>query len=144
MTELQDIRDGLYYTLYTWGPFTASEMSTCAFDVLEFASGCAIVFLPGDSDFEALGFGASGNDYRHWGIEGSGYIKDTGDPKSLLRRVWKFHDDLYDTVRLDHTLNGAASFARVTRMSFARDVGVEAGGHYWAEVKFTVIADVLD
>ena len=142
--SLQDIRDGLFYTFHTWGPFAASELSTCAFDVLEGANTCAIVFLPSDSEFEPLTFGASSADYKHWGIGGSGYIKDTGDPKNLLSRVWQMHDDIYDTIRKDRTLNRTAAMGHIVSMTYDPNVGIDAGGAFWAEVKWRLIADSFE
>jgi len=138
--SLQDIREGLYTTLHTWGPFAASEMSACGYDVLETANACAIVFAPGDSTFEPLTYGASAIDARAWGIDGEIYIKDTGNPCALLGKVWQVHDDLYDTLARDRFLSGTAQYARLTRMAFS-PVLFEAGGQGWARVEWTVIAD---
>jgi len=135
--SLQNIRDGLYTTLYTWGPFAASEISTCAYDVLETANTCAIVFLPGETTFEPLTYGASATDQQTWGIDGEIYIKDTGDPKMLSARVWQAHDDFYDTVRKDRSLDGTAQFGRLTRMAFSPFL-FEAGGQGWARIEWTV------
>src|SRR3990167_749572 len=108
--SLSDIREGLYYTLHVWGPWLASEISTCDFGILETATTCAIVFMPStDSSFEETGFGTSdSSDTNVWSIEGGLYIKDTGDPRALLNKVWLGHDDLRNTFRKDRRLNGTA------------------------------------
>jgi len=138
---LQTVRDGLYYVLTVWGPYNSTEVSACAFDVLESTSACAIVFTPGgDSTFDLLTFGASGVDQMTWAIDGIVYIKDTGDPKLFLSRCWQAHDDLWETVKKDRTLNGAAQLARITGMSFNVELGREVDGAYWGEVKFRLEA----
>jgi len=143
--SLQDIRDGLYFTLVTWGPYASTEVSTCAFDVLESTSACAIVFTPGgDTIFEPLTMGASATDIRLWSIGGAVYVKDTGDPKLFFRRVWQAHDDLYDTLRKDRSFNNTAQFGRLTRLSFNPDLGVEAAGAYWGRIEFSITAEEYD
>jgi len=138
--SLQDIREGLYTTLHTWGPFAASEMSACGYDVLETANVCAIVFAPGESTFQPLTFGASAIDSGAWGIDGEIYIKDTGAPMALLGRVWQAHDDLRDTLERDRRLSNTVQYARLSRMAFS-PVLFEAGGQGWARVEWTIIAE---
>ena len=43
--SLSDIREGLYYTLQVWGPWLASEISTCDFGILETVTAFAVVFF---------------------------------------------------------------------------------------------------
>ena len=133
--SLADIRDGLYYTLQVWGPWTANEISTCDFGILETVSSCAIVFMPGgDSSFEEIGMGTTGLDTMKWSIEGGLYIKDTGDPRALLSKVWQGHDDLRNTLANDRMLNGKADNGVLTGMSFDPTIAIEAGGALWAQI----------
>ena len=140
--SLSDIREGLYYTLQVWGPWLASEISTCDFGILETVTACAIVFMPStDSSFDETGFGTSdSSDTSTWSIEGGLYIKDTGDPRALLDRVWQGHDDLRDTFRKDRRLNGAADNAILMSMSFDPTIALEAGGALWAQVMWKIQA----
>lgn len=140
--SLANIREGLYYTLQVWGPWLDSEISTCDFGILETVTACAIVFMPStDSSFEEIGFGISDSpDVNTWSIEGGLYIKDTGDPRALLNRVWLGHDDLRDTLRKDRTLNGQASNAILMSMSFDPTIALEAGGALWAQVIWKIQA----
>ena len=135
--SLSDIREGLYYTLQVWGPWLASEISTCDFGILETVTACAIVFMPStDSSFEETGFGTSdSSDTSTWSIEGGLYIKD-----ALLDRVWQGHDDLRDTFRKDRRLNGAADNAILMSMSFDPTIALEAGGALWAQVMWKIQA----
>lgn len=143
--SLQDVMSGLFYVLHTWGPFAASEMSTCDFGILETANTCALVFWPGrDTTFEQVTFGASGQDFRHWSIEGAIYVKDTGDPQHIFDYVRRAHDDLYNTIRVDRFLNNTAANATLDGMSFDPNIGVEAGGHAWAIISFSLSADEYD
>ena len=140
--SLADIREGLYYTLQVWGPWLASEISTCDFGILETATACAIVFMPStDSSFEETGFGTSdSSDTNVWSIKGGLYIKDTGDPRALLNKVWLGPDDLRNTFRKDRRLNGTADNAVLMSMSFDPTIALEAGGALWAQVLWKIQA----
>lgn len=138
---LETIRNGLYYVLTTWGPYSAEEVSTCSFDALETSAASAIIFTPGaDTTFDLLTYGASGVDQMTWAIDGAVYVKDTGDPKLFLSRCWQAHDDLWQTVKKDRTLNNAAQIARITGMSFNIELGREVAGAFWGEIKFRLEA----
>lgn len=143
---LQAIRNALYTHLTTCGPFAASEVSTCSFSVLETAATCALVYLPGnETSFEELaGTATAGLDYKHWSISGGLYIRDTGDPQRLLSLAWQAHDDLWNTIRKDRRLGGVVDNARLENMGFDPEIGVEAGGAFWAEVRWRMRADELD
>lgn len=140
------IRNALYSQLTTCGPYAASEISTCSYNVLETAATCALVYLPGnDSNFEEMaGTATHGLDNKHWAISGGVYIRDTGDPARVLSLAWQAHDDLWTTIRKDRTLGGVTSNARLETMGFDAQTGVEAGGAFWAEVRWTLRADELD
>ncbi len=142
---LQAIRNGLYQTLTACGPYASTEVSTCAFDVLETTSACAIVFTPGtDTTFEPLTFGAASKDIRVWSIHGGVYVKDTGDPKLFFSRVWQAHDDLFATLKKDRTLNGAAQRGMLRSLAFNPNLGVEAAGAYWGVIDFQITAEEYD
>jgi hypothetical protein len=140
--SLAEIREGLYYTLQVWGPWLASEISTCDFGILESVSSCGIVFMPStDTSFEETGFGTTdADDTSTWSIEGGLYIKDTGDPRALLNKVWLGHDDLRDTLRKDRRLNNTADNSILTGMSFDPTIALEVGGALWAQIKFKIQA----
>jgi hypothetical protein len=144
---LQAIRNALFNQLVTCGPYAASEISTCSYGVLETAATCALlVYLPGnDTNFEELtGTPTGGLDYNHWSIAGGVYIRDSGDPQRLLNLVWQAHDDLFGTIRKDRSLGSTADNARLVAMSFDPRAGIEAGGAFWAEVRWRLRADELD
>ena len=141
MSELQDIRDGLVYTLVTFGPYTAGEVSTCDFGIAETVSGCAVVLFPGaGTEFEPLTFGASGVDQATWSIEGAILVKETGDTPAFLARCWQAHDDFRDKLRKDRSLNDTAQFAHVAALSFNPELGREIGGAFFGEIRFRVRA----
>lgn len=140
--SLTAIRNGVYATLTACGPWSACNVSACCYDVLEATSGCAIVYLPGDSQIEplALGRNPARSYLRRWQIVGTLYVKDTGDPKRTLGNVWQAVDDLYNTFAKDDTLQGSAQSSYVTRITHAPGLFVEAGGALWAPVRWTVEA----
>lgn len=141
--SIQTIRNGIYAVLTACGPWKATEVSTCCFDVLESTNACAIVYLPGDSEIsmQALGRAPSASQLRRWGITGVLYVKDTGDPKRTLSNVWKGVDDLYSTFAQDNSLQGNAAAAQLTRITHAAGQFIEAGGALWAQVRWTLVAD---
>lgn len=143
---IQALRDALFSHLVTCGPYAASEISTCSFNVLETTAACALVYMPGnDTAFEEIsGTATTGLDYKHWAIDGGVYIRDTGDEQRLLSLAWQAHDDLWDCVKKDRRLGGLADNARLIGMGFDPKIGVEAGGHFWAEVRWRLRADELD
>lgn len=140
--SLQSIRNALFNHFATCGPYAVSEMSTCSFGVLETAATCALTFFPGtDSNFSELsGTELIGLDEKDWAIAGSVYIRDSGDAERLLSLAWQAHDDLFNTLSKDRSLAGAANNARLVRLSFDPRVGVNAGGAFWAEVRWTLRA----
>ena len=144
--SLQAIRNALYRQLTTCGPYAASEMSTCSYGVLETAATCALTFFPGnDSSFEEMaGTATKGVDFKHWSIQGGIYIRDSGDYQRLLSLCWQAHDDLWDTIQKDRSLGGVVDNARLTSMAFDPKIGLQAGGAYWAEVRWRLRADELD
>ena len=142
--SLQAIRNGLVTTLAACGPWAASEISTCSFDVLEHASACAVVILPGPTseiDPDRLGSANRRNYLRRWNMTGTLYIRDTGDPVAVLSRTWQGHDDLFNTISKDDSLNGSACAARLLRINGMPGQFVEAGGHLWKPVEFIVEAE---
>ena len=145
--SLAAIRNGLFTTLTTCGPWDDTEVSTCDFGILESTSACAIVFMPGNSTIEPNHVNnAPARGYlRHWGIGGIGYLKDTGDPELVLARVWQFYDDLYNTVRKDDTLNGAAFSSMLTDITFDLTTGgVEVGGQFFMAVPWRIEAEEIN
>ena len=69
------------------------------------------------------------------------YIRDTGDPVAVLSRTWQGHDDLFDTISKDDSLNGSACAARLLRINGMPGQFVEAGGHLWKPVEFIIEAE---
>lgn len=146
--SVQAIRDGLYLLLTTCGPWAASEVSACTFDILTHGNGgCALVFLPdGTSPIEPLAIGGTNQRayLRRWRIGGAVYIRDFSAEKPLWGKVWQAYDDLYGTVRKDDTLNGAAEAAYLVSVSHRPGFFLKAGGHVWKPVEFAVIAEEFD
>ena len=124
--SLAAIRNGLWYTLTACGPFGRNEVSACDFGIVENVAGCAIVFLPGTTKIDRQTYGNVFQ--RNWGINGLGFIKDTGDSGSTLSRVWQFHDDLYNTVIKDQSLGGAVQAAYLTGFNFNVNSSIDFGG----------------
>lgn len=142
--SLAAIRAGIYTTLTACGPYSGAEVSSCDFGVLEGAATCAVVFMPSTGTrVEPLRVGGHNTRgyTRIWSISGHVYVKDTGDPTALLDRAWKAHDDIYNTLSKDDSLNSSACASRLTGFSFDENAGVEAGGAVWADVRWSLEAE---
>ena len=144
--SLAAIRNGLFRTLTACGPFDENEISTCDFGILESTSGCGLMFLPGttaitpnrNNNAPARGY------LRAWGINGEAFLKDTGDPELVMSRVWQVHDDLYNTISKDDTLNGAAFSSALTGFSFDINTsGRDVNGQLFFVVGFGVLAEEI-
>lgn len=146
MSGIQGIRTGLQTQLTTCWPWSAGEVSASDFGILETASACAIVFLPGQNtriDPLTRGTYNSITQRRDWDISGHLYIKYTGNATCLLAMVWQGHDDLYDTIKKDNSLQGALAAngaAWLYRFSFDENRSVQAHGHKWADILWGVTA----
>ena len=145
MGEFLTIRNALVSHLSACGPYSAGEISTCDFGILSGVSGCAIVMMPGVTNLELLTFRSGPrNDFRHWGIDGEIYVKDTGDPTGFNARVWQAEDDFYTTINKDGTLGNTSDNTYLSRIGF---VGFgelkDSAGQLFGIVRFSVIADKL-
>jgi len=81
---------------------------------------------------------------RAWGINGEAFLKDTGDPELVMSRVWQVHDDLYNTISKDDTLNGAAFSSALTGFSFDINTsGRDVNGQLFFVVGFGVLAEEI-
>lgn len=141
---IQTIRNGLYSLLTASGPYSAQNVSTCSFDVLESTNGgCALVFLPeGTSTIEPLANGGRNTRayLRKWRISGTLYIRDTGDQSALWGKVWQGYDDLYNTISKDDTLQSSACAAHISSITHRANEFVQPGGQLWKPMVFTVEA----
>ncbi len=133
-------RNGLVSLLTACGPFAASEISTCDFGIMETVSACAIVIMPGKtSTIEPEALNTPGRYYyRRWQMTGRMYIKYREDVKTMYGLVWQAHDDLYNTISKDDSLQGQAQEAHLNYISHDPDVFANSGGGDWAIVEFQV------
>lgn len=136
------IRNGLFRTLTACGPYAAGQISACGYDVLEGGAACAITFAPGsDTGMDDLTYSQNPVAYAwNWDIEGSIWIKDTGDSKALFAKVWQAHDDFKNTIKKDGTLNGTAADALLQRMGWNPEAAFEAAGQVWARIDWKLTA----
>lgn len=143
--NLEAIRDGLFLTLVTHGPYSSGQISACGFDVLEGSNTCAVTFYPGgESQFEPQGYDVDNerHDTEVWTIDGSIWIKDTGDPQALLGKVWRAPHDLKQTINRDTSLGGSCSDATVRWISVDVENEYEAAGQAWQRIRFRLEATV--
>lgn len=144
-SDLQLIRNGFYRTLTACGPYSACDVSACDFGILDTIPGaCAVMFMPGTSTFTPLAIGTQPSrwDNRGWGITGQVWVKEINDPVTFNGRIWQAHDDLYNTIQKDNSLNNTCQNARVTQMQFIAD-GNDKEGQHWGVVQFTIVAEMF-
>lgn len=140
--SLQLIRNGLFTLFTASGPYLASEVSTCDFGIIGNVSASAIVLMPGPNSYiEPLADGFTRDKRKYWDIAGRGYIKFDGDATDLLSRTWQMHDDIYNTVNKDDSLQGTATAAMVKSFNFNPDVAVDAAGALWGVINFRIVAE---
>ena len=141
--SLQTIRDGLVTTIVGQGKWAASQISSCDFGLMDLSASCVILQPgPGTSITPiALGTNTVRDKAKNWDISGMVFVKDEGNPETLLSRMWIACDDIYDSVNADDTLNGTADAAMITRISRPSiDAFVTDGNTDWAFIEFSVAA----
>ena len=138
------IRNAIFAHLVASGPYSASEISTCAYDVLEMNTACVVTFFPeGQTQIEPLTMGRSNvvEDHVHWRIGGTVWLRDTGDPTDVLSRQWTAYQDLLTTFRKDNSLGGTAQAAFLSSISTKSNGFWSAGGHVWKMVDWVLVAE---
>ena len=141
------VRNGLFATLVACGPYSATEISTCSFDVLESVAASALTFFPdGTSTFDPDTYGSRNTRHVHknWMIGGTLWIRDTGDPSAVLSRIWAGYDDLQTTLAKDESLGGAVGdngVAYLKSINNQLDRFRSAGGHVWKTVEWVLVAE---
>ena len=141
--SLVSIRNALFNHFTASGPYAATEISTCSFDLLEHVAASCLTFFPdGTSTFEPDTMSANSRHvHRNWLIGGTLWIRDTGDPAAVLSRIWAGYDDLQTTLAKDETLAGAAGAVYLRSITNQLDRFREAGGHIWKTVEWVVSAE---
>ena len=141
MTNFATLRNGAVATLVASGPYSAEQISTCDYGVVERSSGCAIIIHPEEGDFEPVTFGGQANVSDKWAVVKfniENYIQFTGDSQKYLNDVWTAMDDLKTTYGKDDTLQSSACFAWLSNIRFNIDEGYEMGGKDWGLVRATL------
>ncbi len=109
------------------------------YSVLERSSGsCCVVTWRRFSSVTTT-YGKGSHD-RQWTHSIQGFVKDLGDPISLLGRVLTFSDTVLNVLEHDDTLQGTVK--KVDRVDAARDLNaaVQAGGAFWIPIFVDVIS----
>ncbi len=139
-TSLITLRNGVASTLVACGPYSATQISTCDYGVVERTSGCAIIFNFDEGDFEPITYGDNNQPAQFANIRFNGecYIQFTGDGQAYLGKVWSAIDDIRNTFAKDVSLQGSACMAWVSRFKYNIDEGYEMGGKDWGLVRFVL------
>ncbi len=109
------------------------------YSVLERSSGsCCVVTWRRFTSVEST-YGGGSHD-RQWTHSIQGFIKDLGDPISLLGRVLTFSDTILNVIEHDGTLQGTVN--SVNQVNAARDLNaaVQAGGAFWIPIFVDVVS----
>lgn len=141
-TNITTIRNGLWNSFVTCGPYSATQISTCDYRILEAnTSGCAIVLTYEGEDIEPMTFnGADGTptELINMTFGGECFIAFTGDPQTFKSNVFQARDDIKRTLAKTYSLLGSACFAYVSKFKFNKDEGYNLAGRDWGLLEFTV------
>lgn len=148
--ELQTIRNGLVATVVSYGKYAASEVSTCDFGLSTLTASCMILQPGPNNVFRPISFGSgaacglSRDKSRSYDITGIVMIKDPGDAKTFLAKLWQACDDVYDSINHDDTLNGTACAAYVSTISRPSiDAFISDGNIDYGFINFSVTAEIF-
>lgn len=115
-----------------------SNVSKNDFGVLDGTSSCACVVMPIGFKTEWQTFGGSKDRTFEFRLEV--YLIDTGDPQSLLDRMWFSQDSVIDCLEDFPTLLDTAQDALCKDGVHVRNAIVESGGAAYIPFDFTVQA----
>ena len=110
-------RNGLVATIQAYGKFSASQISTCDFGIVELAASTVVIFPGPNTTITPLTFQSTASTRTKevtYDIQGVVFVKDPGDPKAWLANLWTASDDIFNSVNLDDSLNGQIQAAHVT------------------------------
>jgi hypothetical protein len=143
--SLAAIRNGLVATIIGAGKWSASQVSTCDFGIMNLSASCVVLQPGAGTQIEPLtlmgGDNVRGNRIV-WEIAGMVLVKDPGNPLSLLSSMWTACDDIYASVHADDTLGGAAQVAGIVNISRpSMDSFITDGNVDWGYINFAVRAE---
>lgn len=144
---VQGIQVGIFELLTASGPYYPRQVSSCSFDVLESSNTCAITYFLGrGSEFAPQSYDRGGQVANYAGqimVEGTLWIKDTGQAEAVLGRTWRVPDDLIQTFAKDTTLGGRVSNCFLTAIDADVSQWTEAGQQLWMGIVWRVRVDLL-
>ena len=144
--SLQGVRDGLIVTLAAASAFDTKQISGSDYGILETSDSCAIMVMPLGISSEPLTFGAPRQRLITWELDVQAYVKDTGDPITVLGNLWVIADEVRGALDSDDKLDSSCKKAKIRSATQPKGVGrgpdaVDAGGATWIPWYFTVAAD---
>jgi|GEM_PF-5527530 len=144
--SIQGVRDGLIATLVAASAFDTGQISGCDYGVLEISDSCAILVMPLGISSEPITFGAPRQRLITWELDVQAYVKDMGDPVTVLGNLWVIADEMRAAIDSDDTLNGSCKKSMIRSATQPKGTGrgpdaVDAGGATWIPWYFTVAAD---
>lgn len=146
-SAIQGIQVGIYELLTASGPYHAGQVSSCSFDVLESTSTCAITYFLGrGSEFAPQSYDRGGQVANYAAqimVEGTLWIKDTGQAEAVLGRTWKAPDDIIQTFAKDTTLGGRVSNCFIVAVDADVSQWTEAGQQLWMGIGWRARVDIL-
>ena len=140
----QGVRNGLVATIQGGGKWSASQISTCDFGIVEICAS-AIILTPGPNttirpaEFQSAA--STRSKEIRWQIAGLIFVKDPGDPTAWLGNLWTAYDDIFTSVDRDDSLNGQAFEAHISTISRPDpDAFYRLNSVDYAVIKFSVEA----
>lgn len=135
--DIQDAASALRADYVASGSFSAEQVSTCDYGVLDTAGACALVIQPLSSPLNWMTFSTV---QARWGLRVECYIQDTLNAEEVLTRKWDMHYSAVQPIVDGTTINKAdgTRTARPTGIDAPADTYVEFGGHDYIPLYVTV------
>lgn len=137
------IKDGLVTTLSAASAFGAGGVDT-NYSILETTGGSCLVLSWANLDSAPMAYGVAHKE-RVWTFAVEIFMKDTGDPVSLMNRPFSAIDTIVTALEADPTVQGTAESVPAIR-AFHRPSQfrqlVDAGGAIW--VMFQIEIDIRE
>ena len=146
--SLANIRNGTINTIAAYGKWSASQISACDFGIMTLCASCVLLQPGAGTTIAPLSIGdatVARATEKTWSIAGRVMVKDMGDSKTMLQRLWTACDDIYESLRSDEDLGGTAKASMVTTISRpSMDSFITDGNGFWGYIDFTLVAIEYD
>jgi hypothetical protein len=141
MTTASALKDAFLTNLSAASVLGPGQVST-NYSVLESTSACCCVVAFRQYTGTAMAFGNPQN--RLWQFSLELFLKDTGDPVTLMNQPFAIVDKVIATLKSDDTLQGQANGIASVEANMEPGFTLDVGGATWIPIDMTVSVNVWD